>query len=93
MLSDAQALHPPSNPTSHPPKGLAKEGQSQGVGQVLQRNTPHHRSSEDVGGRRQLLRAHVVHLTETAAGLQGLASSEAECKKVPVARLQGCQFL
>ena len=93
-LSDAQALHPPSSPPStspsQPPKGLAKVAQSQGVGQALQRSA---RSGEDVGGRRQLLREHVVHVTEAAAGLLGLASSEAECKKVPIARLQGWQFL
>ena len=96
MLSEAQALHPPSHPPSQPPpnppsdlhKGLSKEGQSQIVGQVQQRHTPHGRSGEDVEGRRQLLREHVVHVTEAAAGLPDLASSEAECKKVPIAKLQ-----
>ena len=100
MLSDDQALHPPSGPPSRPPpipptqppKGVAKAALSQGVGQLQQRHSPHHRSGEDVGGRRQLLREHVVHVTEAAAGLPGLTSSEEECKKVPIAKLQNCQF-
>lgn len=100
MLSDDQALHPPSGPPSRPPsippaqppKGVAKDAHSQGVSQVQQRHSPHHRSAEDVGGRRQLLREHVVHVTEAAAGLPGLISSEEECKKVHIAKLQNCQF-
>ena len=95
MLSDAQALHPPSHPPSNlpsnPPKGLARDGQSQGEGQAQQRHTPHHRSGED-GGTRQLLRERVVHVTEAAAGLPGLASSKAECKKVFIPKLQERQI-
>lgn len=88
MLPDAQASHPPSQPPSHPPEVVAKEPQSQGVGQAQGRPTPHQGSREDVCGKRQLLREHVVHVTEAAACLPGLASSEAECKKVPICKFQ-----
>lgn len=89
MLPDAQASHPPSQPPSHPPEGEAKEPRGQGVGEAPQGGrAPQPGSREDVCGKRQLLREHVVHVTEAAACLPGLASSEAECKKVPICRFQ-----
>ena len=94
MLSDTQASHPssypPSSPPSHPTEMLAKD---EGAGQVERQPTPHHSSGEDAGGSRQLLREHVVHVTEAAACLPGLASNEAECKQVAICNLQGCMVL
>ncbi|KAL3142038.1 hypothetical protein ABBQ32_004670 [Trebouxia sp. C0010 RCD-2024] len=89
-LSAPPASHPPSQapsqlpsqPPSYVPEGFVKEGQSQEAGQAQHRPTPLQGSSVDVGSSMQLLREHVVHVTQAAACLPGLASNEAESKKL-----------
>ena len=63
-----------------------KQDSSQGTHMVRQAPGLDHGPEEEVRARRQVLREHVVHVTEAAACLQGLDSNEAECRKVTLAQ-------
>lgn len=68
--------------SSPSPKGQLDKAEGQATSHPQQDQGRRRNLEEDVGGSRRMLREHVVHVTEAAAGLQGLESNEAECKKV-----------